>query len=46
MPKKPVELMRVPLNVFVTRSTKESITGIQNDTREAVEFLEDAERST
>jgi hypothetical protein len=35
MPKKPVEMMRVPLNVYVTRSTKESITGIQNETRES-----------
>lgn len=35
MPKKPVELMRVPLNVWVQQGTKTAITGIQNETRES-----------
>lgn len=35
MPKIPVEKMRVPLNVLVARSTKESITSLQNKTRES-----------
>jgi hypothetical protein len=35
MPKKPVDKIRVPLNVLVAPVTKGSITGIQNETRES-----------
>jgi hypothetical protein len=35
MPKKPVDKIRVPLNVLVAPVTKGSIAGIQNETRES-----------
>jgi len=35
MPKKPVELLRIPLNVFVAPVTKEAITETQNETGES-----------
>lgn len=35
MPRKPVEVLRVPLNCLISPKTKEALTGIQNLTKES-----------